>query len=115
MLLFVFPLYVDSMPGITKAFFELMENYKEYFSGKPVYFIIHSGFPEMIHSKALSRYLSYFSGKIMNMNYKGTVIIGWSEALQLAPDARLTSSVPGGIQLQDYQRDKMMDVLTCQV
>jgi len=85
-LLFVFPLYVDSMPGITKSFFELMETNKEIFSEKPVYFIIHSGFPEMIQSKALSHYLRYFSLKVMNMDYMGTVIIGGSEAMQIAPD-----------------------------
>lgn len=85
-LLFVFPLYVDSMPGITKSFFELMETHKEIFYEKPVYYIIHSGFPEMIQSKTLSRYLSYFSIKVMNMDYMGTVIIGGSEAMQMAPD-----------------------------
>lgn len=85
-ILFVFPLYVDSMPGITKSFFELMESRKEFFYRKPVYFVIHSGFPEMIQSRTLSRYLAYFSLKVMNMDYMGTVIIGGSEAMQLAPD-----------------------------
>lgn len=85
-LLFVFPLYVDSMPGITKSFFELMETHKEIFYEKPVYYIIHSGFPEMIQSKTLSRYLNYFSLKVMNMDYRGTVIIAGSEAMQMAPD-----------------------------
>ncbi|MBN2658145.1 MAG: NAD(P)H-dependent oxidoreductase [Spirochaetales bacterium] len=84
--LFVFPLYVDSMPGTTKAFFEVMEQNKSCFSGKPVYFVIHSGFPEMIQSRTLSRYNAYFASKIMEMDYKGTVIIGGSEAMQMAPD-----------------------------
>lgn len=84
--LFIFPLYVDSMPGITKAFFEVMEQNKDAFSGKPVYFVIHSGFPEMIQSKVLSRYTAYFAQKVMEMKYKGTVIIGGSEAMQMAPD-----------------------------
>lgn len=85
-LLFVFPLYVDSMPGITKAFFEHMETDKEAFSSKPVYFVIHSGFPEMIQSKSLCRYIEYFAITIMNMDYRGTVIIAGSEAMQMAPD-----------------------------
>jgi len=85
-LLFIFPLYVDSMPGITKSFFELMENHKAILSGKPVYFVIHSGFPEMIQSRSLSRYVRYFATKIMNMDYKGTVIVGGSESMQMAPD-----------------------------
>jgi len=63
-----------------------MEEHKELFAEKPVYYIIHSGFPEMVQSHALSRYLSYFSQKIMNMDYKGTVIIGGSESMQMAPD-----------------------------
>jgi len=84
--LFVFPLYVDSMPGITKAFFEEMERNKTIFKDKPVYFIIHSGFPEMVQCRSLSRYTAYFSKKVMEMDYKGTVIIGGSEAMQMAPD-----------------------------
>ena len=84
--LFVFPLYVDSMPGITKAFFELMEKNKSLFTGKPVYFVVHSGFPEMIQSRLLSRYNEYFAGKVMGMKYRGTVIIAGSESMQMAPD-----------------------------
>nr|WP_246433928.1 NAD(P)H-dependent oxidoreductase [Spirochaeta isovalerica] len=84
--LFVFPLYVDSMPGITKAYFEAMEQHKTDFAGKPVYFVIHSGFPEMVQSKALSHYNAYFATEIMGMDYKGTVIIGGSESMQMAPD-----------------------------
>jgi len=122
-LLFVFPLYVDSMPGITKSFFELMENHKEIFSGKPVYYIIHSGFPEMIQSKALSRYTKYFSSKVIGMDHKGTVIIGGSEALQMAPDGafrRLQSnlkivgdairngkSIPDDINILINKRDRL--------
>jgi hypothetical protein len=76
-----------------------MENHKEKFSGKPVYFVIHSGFPEMIQSQTLSRYLKYFSRGIMNMEYKGTVIIAGSEALQMAPDGafRRLQSIPSRI------------------
>ena len=84
--LFVIPLYVDTVPGATKSFFELMEMHKDIFSGKPVYFVVHSGFPEMIQCSLLSRYLKYFSDKIIDMDYKGTVIIGGSEAMQMAPD-----------------------------
>jgi multimeric flavodoxin WrbA len=84
--LFVFPLYVDSMPGITKAFFEVMEQNKSLFTGKPVYFVVHSGFPEMIQSRSLSRYTAYFSKSVMGMEYKGTIIIGGSESMQMAPD-----------------------------
>lgn len=84
--LFVFPLYVDSMPGITKAFFDTMAEHKSLFEGKPVHFIIHSGFPEMVQSLSLKRYIAYFAGKIIKMDYKGTLIMAGSEALQSAPD-----------------------------
>lgn len=84
--LFVFPLYVDSLPGITKAFFDKMTDNKALFEGKPVYFIIHSGFPEMVQSLSLKRYTKYFASKLMGMDYKGTLIMAGSEALQSAPD-----------------------------
>jgi len=85
-LLFIFPLYVDSMPGIVKAFFEKMEQKKQAFQGKPVYFIIHSGFPELIQNRSLEGYLTYFTNQIMGMNHLGTIIWPGSEALQMAPD-----------------------------
>ncbi|MGH4124779.1 MAG: hypothetical protein ACREV6_17800 [Clostridium sp.] len=46
-ILVIFPLYIDSMPGITKDFFEHMERNKGFLTGKPISFIIHSGFPEV--------------------------------------------------------------------
>lgn len=122
-LLFVFPLYVDSMPGITKSFFELMEINRELFSNKPVYYIIHSGFPEMIQSQTLNRYLSYFSEKVIGMDYKGTVIFAGSEAMQVAPDGafrKLQShlklvgnavqsgkSIPENINIKINKRDRL--------
>ncbi|MDA3845025.1 MAG: NAD(P)H-dependent oxidoreductase [Vallitaleaceae bacterium] len=85
-LLFIFPLYVDSMPGIVKLFFEKLEQKKQAFGGRPVYFVIHSGFPELIHSRSLERYLKYYATKIMDMNHLGTIIWAGSEPLQMAPD-----------------------------
>ena len=82
---FIFPLYTDSMPGTSKAFIEEMELIKNVFSEKPIVFIIHSGFPESSQSKTVKRYVQYFS-KLMNMNYTGCVLMGGSEALQVAPD-----------------------------
>lgn len=84
-LLFIFPLYVDSMPGQVKAFFELMEKNKVNYKEKSVSFIIHSGFPERVHCYNLMSYLEYFS-EMMEMNYLGTVIMAGSESLQMAPD-----------------------------
>ena len=63
----IFPIYTDCMPGIAKEFFELMESNKEIFVGKPITFIVHSGFPEAIHSRAIERYNQYFA-KLLKMN-----------------------------------------------
>ncbi|MGL1890645.1 MAG: NAD(P)H-dependent oxidoreductase [Spirochaetaceae bacterium] len=84
--LICFPLYVDSMPAQQKKFFELMEENRDLFTGKSITFIIHSGFPEMVQSMVLKEYLELFCAEIMGMNLLGVIIIGGSEALQMAPD-----------------------------
>ena len=85
-IVFIFPLYTDSMPACTKAFMEKMEQNKTMFNNKPIAFIIHSGFPEAIHSRSVERYVKYFS-RLIGMNYMGTVVMGGSEALQAAPES----------------------------
>jgi hypothetical protein len=50
----IFPLYTDCMPGITKDYFEYMENNKKILEGKSITFIVHSGFPEAIQSRAVN-------------------------------------------------------------
>ena len=92
--LMVFPLYVDSMPSIVKSLMELMSEKAEYFYGKPIYFIIHSGFPEVIQSELLRKYTAYFTTKVMKMTYKGTVIMAGSEAMQVAPDGFFSKKIP---------------------
>lgn len=81
-LLFVFPLYVDGMPGQVKYFFEQMNTQKEIFKTKEVTFIIHSGFSEAIHSKNLEKYLHRFAG-LMSMENYGVIIIPGSEGFRL--------------------------------
>lgn len=85
-ILVIFPLYTDSMPGITKEFFEHMERNKDFLAGKPISFIIHSGFPEACHSREVEKYTEYFS-KLLGMNYRGSIIMGGSEALTAAPES----------------------------
>lgn len=85
-ILFIFPLYVDSMPAVVKTFFEKLELSKEFFKDKSTAFILHSGFPEAIHSRVLEKLVKYFSTKIMEMHCHGVVIMGGSESLQAAPD-----------------------------
>jgi len=97
-LLFVFPLYVDGMPGQVKAFFEKMYEHKDAFESKHVTFIIHSGFSESIHSKNLKKYLIRFSS-LMNVNNHGVIIIPGSEGFRIMPEnmtkkkAALTASL----------------------
>ena len=83
--LVVFPLYTDAMPGLAKAFFERMMDQKSRFSGKPILFIIHSGFPEAAQSPMVERYLRHFA-KLMQMTVTGVVIIGGTESMQAAPE-----------------------------
>jgi len=85
-ILVIFPLYTDSMPGITKDFFEHMEKSKDFLAGKPISFIIHSGFPEACQSRNIERYTEYFS-KLLGMKYMGSIIMGGSEALTAAPES----------------------------
>jgi len=77
----VFPLYADAMPFAVKLFFEKMEEHKAIFENKPIYYFIHSGFPEAKQSRLLERYLKYFT-KIIGAQYMGTAIMGNSEMIR---------------------------------
>jgi hypothetical protein len=91
-LLVIFPLYTDSMPGITKEIFEHMERVKEELKGKPVSFVIHSGFPEALQSRTVEKYTEYFS-RLLSMDYMGTIIMGGSEALSAAPESMFKNKI----------------------
>ena len=82
-LLIVFPLYTDMMPGLMKAILEKLA--AEDISGKSIAFVVHSGFPEAVHSRTVEKYLRYFA-KINGMNLLGVAVMGGSEAMQVAPD-----------------------------
>jgi len=84
--LIIFPLYVDSIPAIVKNMFEIMEINKDKFKGRRAWFVIHSGFPEAIHTRLAEKYVKYLSSSI-GMRHMGTAIMGGSEALQAAPDS----------------------------
>lgn len=84
-ILFVFPLYVDGMPGQVKLFFEKMYERKESFENKDVVFIIHSGFSEGIHCQHLKAYLTRYS-HMMKMKLAGVVVIPGSEGFRLMPE-----------------------------
>lgn len=74
----VFPLYCDSMPAIVKEFIEDLADCAGKSEGKSIGFVIHSGFPEAIHGRALERYLEKLAQRL-GANYLGTVIKGGTE------------------------------------
>jgi NAD(P)H-dependent FMN reductase len=84
-ILIIFPLYTDSMPGIVKEFFEsIAEMDKNVIRGKKIGFIVQSGFPEAVHSVAVERYLEKLT-KRLQCEYLGTVIKGGVEGIQIMP------------------------------
>jgi hypothetical protein len=84
MVIVIFPLYTDSMPGIVKEFFENIVR-SELPPAKKIGFIVQSGFPESIHSVFIERYLEKLTGKEMKCEYLGTVIKGGVEGIQVMP------------------------------
>ena len=81
-----FPLYTDLTPGIVKHFFETMEQQKDKFKAKPILYLVHSGFPEVVQSRLLERYCQHFT-KLMDMQYMGCIIWGGSEPIRYAPES----------------------------
>ncbi len=59
-----FPLYVDAMPGVVMSFLETLAKHKDVITNKNVYFLIHSGFPEAVHSYPVKRYLTNYCKKV---------------------------------------------------
>lgn len=80
--LIVFPLYTDCMPGLVKEFFEEIANLK--LGDKKLGFVVHSGFPEAIHSTFVEKYLEKFTKRTGN-EYLGTIIKGGTEGIQIMP------------------------------
>lgn len=81
--LIIFPLYVDSMPGMVKRFFEKIV-LQPHTGKKRIGFIVQSGFPESIHSSYIEKYVQGFI-KRLNYEYLGSVIKGGVEGIQVMP------------------------------
>jgi len=79
----IFPLYTDCMPGIVMEFFESIIELK-FTHAKKIGFIVQSGFPEAIHSIYIERYLKKLT-KRLNCEYLGTIIKGGVEGIQIMP------------------------------
>ncbi len=79
----IFPLYTDCMPGIVKEFIETIAEIK-LTQSKKIGFIVQSGFPEVIHSVYIERYLEKLT-KRLKCEYLGTIIKGGVEGIQIMP------------------------------
>ncbi len=71
----VFPLYTDAMPGITMAFFEELRPFIGSLENLSLGFIVQSGFPERVQSRAVEKYLERLTG-ILGARYAGTAVFG---------------------------------------
>lgn len=71
----VFPLYTDAMPGLTMAFFEELKPFIGSLGGLTLGFIVQSGFPEHIQSRAVENYLKRLT-EILGARYAGTAVFG---------------------------------------
>lgn len=80
--LFVFPLYVHSMPSIVMKFFEMLT--PSVTGNAQMAFVVQSGFMESYQSTYLRAYLSILP-KRLNMLYGGTLIKGGVEGIQIRP------------------------------
>lgn len=79
-----FPLYTDAMPGITKEFFEQLQEIKN-LSNKPALgFLIQSGFPEAKQSYYIERYCKKLAIRL-RCEYLGSIIIGNCNRIELQP------------------------------
>lgn len=81
-----FPLYTDAMPGIVKNFIEALEPLCGRKENPNIGFIVQSGFPEPIHSRYVEKYLIKLA-KRLGCEYKGTVIKGGVEGIQVQPES----------------------------
>ncbi|MBN1302986.1 MAG: flavodoxin family protein [Anaerolineales bacterium] len=102
-----FPLYTDSMPGITKHFFEALGPLLERRKNPPLGFVIQSGFPEGLHSRYVERYVERLAERL-GSPYLGTVVKGNGEGTRLmtaAMNARLFRNLQSlGIGLASGER-----------
>ena len=95
------PLYLDAMPGLVMAFFELIEKYRGRAANPGLGFLVQSGFPEAVHSRALERYLQNLAERLA-CPYLGTMVRGGCEGVRMAPEKR---NRPLFSSLEDFGRD----------
>nr|WP_321355175.1 NAD(P)H-dependent oxidoreductase [uncultured Draconibacterium sp.] len=84
-ILLAFPLYVDSVPGVVKQFIEAIGNFDG--TGIRIYYFVHSGFPEAIHSEGLVRYLELLT-KRWKMEYGRMILKPGTEQMRMRPEKK---------------------------
>ncbi|UCF10592.1 MAG: hypothetical protein JSW65_02660 [Candidatus Bipolaricaulota bacterium] len=82
-----FPVYTDAMPGIVKAFIEALEPLCARPEGPELIFLVQSGFPEAIHSRAVEAYLERLAARLRG-RYVGTIVKPSGEETRLRPKER---------------------------
>ncbi len=76
--IFIFPLYFDSLPYCGKNFFESLAPYIGKKNLPAMGFFVHSGFPEANQSRLAEKYLEKLTSRL-GAKYLGTVIKGNTE------------------------------------
>lgn len=92
-IIFAYPLYTDSMPGIAVQFWETLLTRREDLTALedlsiPAVFLVHSGFPEGVHTAHLPDIHSRIC-KQFGFQYMGTLRKPGSEAVRLMPPKML--------------------------
>lgn len=80
--LLAFPLYTDAMPAIVKNFIESLEPHCNKGINHKIGFTVQSGFPELIHSQYVERYLEKLAVRL-GCTYMGTIIKGGVEGIRI--------------------------------
>ncbi|MDI9371243.1 MAG: NAD(P)H-dependent oxidoreductase [Synergistaceae bacterium] len=95
--LIAFPLYVDAMPAIAKAFIEDIYSYRGRCGSTRMLFLVQSGFPEETHTRVMKDYLEKLA-KRMGAPCDGVIRMGGGEAIRY----KRRGSKPGKV-WQRYQ------------
>ncbi|MDD5167211.1 MAG: NAD(P)H-dependent oxidoreductase [Syntrophales bacterium] len=79
-----FPLYVDSMPGSVKEFFEALLPYMGKNGNPALGFVVQCGFPETFQNRFVEKYCEKFARR-MGCRYLGSILKGGCEGLDVQP------------------------------
>lgn len=91
-ILIIFPLYIDSVPYVLKAFIEEMDRIAQKKQHVKIYYVVQSGFNGAYHCRNVEKYLEYLA-KYMGFEYMGTAIRPSSEGLRNTPPTMLENTI----------------------